>query len=113
MNKPVFNEFSLESLRKINEQILNEKSKAEIEKQEKEEKEIEKAKEEQNKRHRKAKGKSPEKEIDPSSIPNKDFEVGKELSKRFRASFPEHLFGVPIEDIDPFYQKQYVEFYLI
>jgi hypothetical protein len=40
--------------------------------------------------------------------PNKDFEAGKKLPSKFNKLFPKSLFGVPLEEIDPYYQRDYV-----
>jgi hypothetical protein len=41
--------------------------------------------------------------------PNKDFEAGKFLPKKYFNKFPLSLAGVPIEEVDDFYKTDYVK----
>ncbi len=113
--KIVFTEFTEQSLSKINEQIVNEKTGIEIEKlvenvavaTTKVTADVFQVNPIEANNNRKKKN-NVAKEIDPTSVPNKDFEVGKELSKRLQSKFPPELYGRPIEDVDPFYKNDYV-----
>lgn len=100
-----FKKLTKQSIRDIHERILNEKLKEEINKAEKQisEKNLNGNSSPRNV----SKNKNEKKD---SLEPNKDYMVGNSLPNRYHHLFPENLYGVPIEEIDPYWKKKYVIF---
>lgn len=92
-----FKQFSPESIRDINERIINENIRKEIERTDAD-----------YELSDSTRGKRPDKAQLTESKPNKELEVGKSLPKQHKKHFPKSLFGRPIEEIDDFYKAQYV-----
>jgi hypothetical protein len=112
-NQIVFKKLTLESINNIKENILNEKTRLEIEKSEAA---INKNSEEETSNHvskaKNVKSLSVKEGSNASTpfilTPNKDFEAGKILPKKYRNQFPQALAGRPIEEVDEFYKTDYV-----
>lgn len=98
-NKNVtFKEFTVESVQRIRERIVNENTRIEIEKAD--------ADFEENKP---ARGQTSIKNVKKNlKFADKDFEVGKKLSRKYKHLYPKNLFGRPIEEVDDFYKREYV-----
>lgn len=92
-----FKQLTPESIRLIKELASIEKYRLEIEQAD------ELASAETNKKRRKQR-----RERKPKLKPNKDLETGQRLPEKCREQMPKSLFGVPIEEIDPFYRNEHV-----
>lgn len=91
-----FEEFKRESIKAIEERMLNEKLRLEIEAAEESEAEA---------------ASSPRKKHKPvKKRPNKELAVGEKLPRKLKIWFRPDLFGKPIEEIDDFYKDHYVKF---
>lgn len=92
-----FKKFTRESIKAINDRILNEKMQQEIETDES-------IKEVSRKKYF-------EKEKSITCLnreANKDLDIGKKLPRGLKNLFPRSLFGIPIEEIDEFYKNDYI-----
>ena len=99
-----FKKLTKQSIRDIHERILNEKLKVEINDSEKKQNDNNI---EENSSSRKTSKNKHEKQ-GPILEPNKDFIVGNNLPNRYHHLFPENFYGVPIEEIDPYWKNKYV-----
>lgn len=97
-----FKQLTPESIRQIKELASIEKYRLEIEQAD------ELASIETNKKRR-AKKQQERKQKQKLLKPNKDLETGQRLPETCREQMPKSLFGVPIEEIDPFYRNEHVK----
>ncbi len=117
----VFKKLTLESINSIRENILNEKTRLEIENNEDSNDEKEKSNNNntnigsqisytQKQRKNVKSINVGERSIASiiSKAPNKDFEAGKILPKKYKNQFPLSLAGCPIEEVDEYYKTDYV-----
>ena len=95
----VFKRLTLDSINNIKENILNERTKLELQKYDKEEKE-----------DIKNYGLKSRSLSTVSKAPNKDLEAGKILPRKYLNNFPLVLAGVPVEELDDYYKADYVSF---
>lgn len=95
----VFKELTINSISSIREKIANEKARIEIEKAGEDLDENPNTK--KSKKQKNAAKSSPK-------VPDKDFELGQKLSRKYQQLFPKELFGKPIEEVDEFYKCEYV-----
>lgn len=93
-----FKEFTIESMKAIKERILNEKQCLEIESDDMVNDPT--ALKKPRKKHKKVK------KVEKKA--NSDFETGKLLPEKFKNLLSTKLFGIPIEEIDEYYQNDYV-----
>lgn len=99
----VFREFTPESLRRIKIRRKEEADRIAHEKLEQE-----KLHEKHHDEHRRMLKPSEDEEDASKPTPNKELAVGETLPLILQHHFPPELIGKPIEEIDPFYQNDYV-----
>ena len=118
----VFKKLTLESINNIRENILNEKARLEIENNEESNDEKEKSNNTVSQTSNNLKQRKNVKSLNvnigersiasiASKAPNKDFEAGKILPKKYKNQFPQSLAGCPIEEVDEYYKTDYVRFF--
>lgn len=91
-----FKKLTRESIKSIEERIFNDKLLLEIEN------------DECKPPNKKPKPHEQSIDADRKQGPNKDLLTGKKLPERFKNLFDPKLFSIPIEEIDEFYQNDYV-----
>jgi hypothetical protein len=124
----VFKKLTPESINNIRENILNEKTRLEIEKNEASNNEKEKSNnntiagsqisdthQKQRKYVKSLNVNTGDRSIasTASKGPNKDFEAGKILPKKYKNQFPQSLAGCPIEEVDDYYKTDYVNYFIL